>query len=152
MKVKKLMVTFAILLSLSILLLLISKTRHQIARYATTIINKNKVVIKVDDKIDINDIVITCSTAQDISKIIFKNGKEFSSIQNEYGGDNFEVLFKDSLIVKCGIHKRNWWHTHKYTFSFSKINDDILVDFFVEGKDSNSGYYNNQIDDNKSLK
>jgi hypothetical protein len=72
--------------------------------------NKNTISISATD---INPDSIVIESIEE-NKVVFKGGKMISKIKNQYGGDNFNILYNKKLLGQAGIFKTNWWHTHEY--------------------------------------
>lgn len=108
-----------------------------IGKLQNLLINQNSVLV-TGINIDLDKVSIKCIES---NRMIFENGKKVSNIENEYGGDNFEVFYDDKLIGKSGIFKTNWFHTHDYFFKILKIKNELKFDFKVKGPNQKSCYY-----------
>lgn len=100
--------------------------------------NKNTISISATD---INPDSIVIESIEE-NKVVFKGGKMISKIKNQYGGDNFNILYNKKLLGQAGIFKTNWWHTHDYYFKVFRTNTSISFDFNVEGPDHKSLCFN----------
>ena len=110
-----------------------------LSKLQNLLINQNTVLV-TGANINLEKVSIKCI---ETNQMIFENGKKVSNIENEYGGDNFEVFYDNKLIGKSGIFKTNWFHTHDYFFKINKLKNDLIFEFKVKGPNQKSCYYTN---------
>lgn len=98
------------------------------------------------DGVKLNDDAIRVSWQTDFTKetIIWENGEQQTSINNEYGNHIFKVYYYDSLVGQVVHLRTNNWHAHHFHFHLHYLNvdHDIGFDFMADG---NNGYEETDI-------
>lgn len=89
------------------------------------VLNPNKIIIKANEDINIDQVEVFWESAAYESKKVFSKGKELKVKYKEYGDNNFYVLHKGDTIVKFYYFKTNNWHGHKHFISLNK--DSVVV-------------------------
>jgi len=134
---KKLLVFFIIIITLSILVLKYAYPRNEdgiMHRLRILLFDENPVKVICEDGIITDDVSITWSADFVSEKTIWSYNTHHTRIGNEYGSQGFNIYLNDSKFCRVNHMKTNNWHTHRYTFKIYKnVLGDTLVDFTVEG-------------------
>jgi len=100
------------------------------------ILNPNSIIVNTKGEIDLSRITIIWGDDPESGKLIYANKKDLNKKYKEYGKNFFCMKYQDSLIAKFYQFKTNNWHGHTYTFNLVSSNDSILVNWTVNGPDS----------------
>jgi hypothetical protein len=98
----------------------------------------NEFNVITEDNLDIDDFKIENLNC---GNTIFKDGKSFKGIKNEYGKCMFRLYDKDSPIYDFGHRKYNNWHTNNYSLRIKKDLSNIVLKLTITGPDSLSEIY-----------
>ena len=71
----------------------------------------------------------------DRSVLLFSNGKPCNEIPNEYGENDFLIIYDDKYYLSFRHFKLNRRHQHDYYFKFNVKQDNIFVEVDIKGKD-----------------
>ncbi len=97
--------------------------------------NKNKLTVDYG-ALSPNDFEIYLSIFPEIrDKPIYKDGVYYD-VPNEYGENDWVIIYKDQQQCKFRHFKTNRRHTHKYKFVVSEKQDTIYCDVDIRGKNS----------------
>lgn len=91
---------------------------------------QNKFTLDLSDSFDKEDFTILLKTPS--SDTIYANGTEYP-IPDEYGENDWTILYKDSLAGKFRHFKTNRNDRHSYLFQIFRGKDSVLCIVKIEG-------------------
>lgn len=98
--------------------------------------NPNSIGLINNSNLPTNDFKVIWGAYDEEPLTIFEQGNDTKVIFKEYGSNNFELFYKDSLLAEFWQYKYNNWHGHHYTFLIQQLNDSLNIELFIEGHDT----------------
>ncbi len=105
-----------------------------------TFISRNKIIV-TGKNIDLDKVIIKRCGEEDNVQVVYQDGEQISSIENEYGYDSYDIYYNQQPVATAWIFKTNWWHKHSYYFEIEKLDTTFRFNFSVTGPDSQSAEY-----------
>lgn len=142
-----------LLLAIIVSGLCFGKPIFNVFRNTDTIANKigcriyelNKIKVKVDRRIDLEEIEIKSG-----ENIVFSSNKQINRIGQAYGHTIFDIYQNDLLVAEIGHFKENNWYTNDYEFVFHKTDGKIIISYKIDGPDSNNDSFQKRYIRNKN--